>query len=117
MLRRLPSVLLLLSACRTAPTAARPSLYGTWEKAESTLPPVSLVVRRTVEGDQGELTLSGVRLAIQATLTDTSIVLADPVSSKPAVLVAVLQKDGTLRARLDGNPPYETTLVRRKLND
>lgn len=111
---RLAAALLLLAACRSPTTALAPRLHGRWEKLEKSMPPIVLELRRGAAGDEGQVWLSGVTYTLPAVLTDTSVVLAAPASSKPAPFVGVLQTDGRLRVRLDGDPPHEASLVRRE---
>lgn len=97
----------LLVACSNNVTAdsGADRLYGRWEKQESTLPPVSLDVRRTAAGArEGQVWLSSVTFTLPALIDDTTIVLANPTSSASAPFVAVLLSDGTLRATLRGTP-------------
>jgi hypothetical protein len=107
--------LLALAACQSPTRADSSALYGRWDKLEKSMPPVTLEVRRSPSsftGAEGQVWLSGVTYTLPATVSDTSVVLADPVSSAPAPFVAVLQKDGTLRARLSGTE-REERLVKR----
>jgi hypothetical protein len=110
-----------LAACQSPTRATVPTaLYGRWEKIEKSMPPITLEVRASTTsftGSEGQVWLSGVTYTLPASLDDTSVVLADPVSSGPAPFVAVLQKNGTLRVRLNGEPPHEATLVRRNVTD
>ena len=115
--RVLLSAILALAACR-APTGAPASLYGRWEKLEQSLPPITLELRRSASGDdEGQVWLSGVTYTLPATVRGTSVVLGDPLAFATPPFVGELQKDGTMRVRLNRNPPHEATLVRRKMND
>jgi hypothetical protein len=89
---------------------ATEGLYGQWEKREQTLPPVTLSVRREGTATVGQVWLSGVTYTLPAVLDDTMVVLANPASSALAPFVGVLQKDGTMRATLRGQPDLVTTL-------
>ncbi|MBV9879661.1 MAG: hypothetical protein JO180_04155 [Gemmatirosa sp.] len=114
--------LLFAGACHSATavpdglTASSARLLGRWQKVDHSLPPVTLEVRASTSafsGYEGQVWLSGVTYTLPARLDDSSVVLADPVSSGPAAFVAVLQKDGTLVARLGGQPSTEARLVRQ----
>ena len=97
---------------RLSATAPSTRLYGRWEKVEKSLPPITLELRRGATGPEGQVWLSGVTYTLAADVTDTSVVLADPASSRLAPFVGRLQKDGRLFVRLDGQPPVEAYLVR-----
>lgn len=99
-----------LASNETAFTEAM--LLGRWEKREQTLPPVALDVRREGSSTVGQVWLSGVTYTLPAVLDDSSVVLANPASSALAPFVGVLQKDGTMRATLRGQPDYIATLHR-----
>jgi hypothetical protein len=115
----------LLAACGRTPGDLGPSaqlseaaLLGRWEKLEKSLPPITLELRRSTTsftGIEGQIWLSGMTYTLPATIVDTNVVLADPVSSGPAPFVAVY-RDGALRVRLNGHD-REERLVRRNLND
>ena len=116
--RFLLSGLVALAACR-APVDVAPAavLYGRWEKIDTSLPPVTLELRRGASGDEGQVWLSGRTFTFPATLRGDSVVVEDPAAFAMPALVGELQRDGTLRVRLSGDPPHETTLVRRNMHD
>jgi hypothetical protein len=104
----------LLLACRTTPTEEGAPLYGRWQKLEKSLPPITLELRRGANGAEGQVWLSGTTYTLPATFVgDTSVVLADPASSRLAPFVGTLEKDGRLHVRLDGQPPVDAYLVRQ----
>jgi hypothetical protein len=104
----------LLLACRTTPTEEGAPLYGRWQKLEKSLPPITLELRRGANGAEGQVWLSGATYTLPATfLGDTSVVLADPASSRLAPFVGTLENDGRLHVRLDGQPPVDAYLVRQ----
>ena len=99
---------------RLAATAASTRLYGRWEKVETSLPPITLELRGGARGSEGQVWLSGITYTLPATFVgDTSVVLADPASSRLAPFVGVLEKDGRLRVRLDAEPLVTAYLVRQ----
>ena len=101
-----------------ASLATSQAMLGRWEKLEKSLPPVTLELRRSTTsftGVEGQVWLSGVTYTLPATIVDSNVVLADPVSSGPAPFVAVV-RDGALRVRLNGHD-REERLVRRNVND
>jgi hypothetical protein len=111
--RRTLALAAVLMACRPTPTEHRADFFGRWQKLEQSLPPITLELRRGATGAEGQVWLSGTTYTLPATFVgDTSVVLADPASSRLAPFVGVLEKDGRLRVRLDGQPPVEAHLVR-----
>lgn len=102
-------------ACDDGPTNGKGAdrLYGRWQKTENTLPPVTLQVRQEGGATVGQVWLSGTTYTLPATLDDTMVVLANPVSSAPAPFVAVLKADGTLHATLRSNTSDVTAILHR----
>ena len=113
--RFLLGALVALAGCR-APTGPG-SFYGRWDKLEDSLPPVSLELRHGANGDEGQVWLSGRTFTLPATFRGDSVLLEDPRAFATPPLVGELQRDGTMRVRLSGNPPHETLLVRRNMRD
>lgn len=87
-------------------------VVGRWQKLEESLPPVTLEVRRESGALVGQVWLSGVTYTLPATIDDSSIVLANPVSSAIAPFVGVIQKDGSMRATLRAQTDYTARLLK-----
>jgi hypothetical protein len=102
-----------LGACGSSTTAPSTEQYfGRWERVGGGLPPVVLAVRREGGATVGQVWLSGVTYTLPATFNDTSVVLADPASSKLAPFVGVIKSAGTMRATLRGEPDLVVELQR-----
>lgn len=104
-----------LAACADSTTSSRQpeQFYGRWQKTDASLPPVTLSVTREGSGVVGQVWLSGVTYTLPATLDDTSIVLADPASSKLAPFVGVITAPGVMRATLRGGSDVIVELRRQ----
>ncbi|MGV3708714.1 MAG: hypothetical protein ACO1Q7_07730 [Gemmatimonas sp.] len=86
---------------------------GRWERVGDALPPVTLSVRAENGGHVGQVWLSGVTYTLPARFDDSTVVLANPISSAPAPFVGTLVKRNTMTARISGNPDVFVTLVRQ----
>lgn len=108
------TVALALSACNSTTEAGRESMYGRWSRTTNDLPPVTLEVRRENGAAVGQVWLSGVTYTYPAFLDDTSVVVANPVSSALAAFHGVLTGGGEMRATLRNNASEVVVTLRKE---
>lgn len=109
----LGTAVLAFSACDSATGVDRNQFFGRWTKTTNDLPPVTLEVRSENGATVGQVWLSGVTYTYPAVVDDTSVVLANPVSSGLAAFQGVLISGNEMRATLRGGA-NETVVVLRK---
>lgn len=108
------TLVLALSGCDSTTGAGPEQFYGRWSRTTDALPPVTLEVRKENGAAVGQVWLSGVTYTYPAFIDDSSVVVANPVSSSLAAFQGVLERNGEMRATLRSNGNELIVTLRRE---
>ena len=103
-----------IAGCDSTTGVAHEQLHGRWTRTVNELPPVTLELRTEGSATVGQVWLSGTTYTLPAILSDTSVVLANPVSSALAPFSGVVTNGGEMHATLRGTASEFVVVLRKE---